>query len=70
MPESVFAAGIGSHLARQGWATFPAHTPEERIRLYAVARMIGERLGCLVEAVPQDTITMRFTVIGTGDALS
>lgn len=66
----MFAAEIGAQLARQGRATFPAHTPQERIRLYEVARMIGERLGCRVEAVPEDTITMRFTVVGTGDALS
>ncbi|MGI5199511.1 hypothetical protein ACQEVY_38755 [Streptomyces sp. CA-288835] len=67
--RSVFATEIGAQVARQGWATFPAHTPEERIRLYAVARMIEERLGCRVEAVPEDTITMRFTVVGTGAAL-
>ncbi|MEU9960278.1 hypothetical protein [Streptomyces sp. NPDC050982] len=62
--RSVFATEIGAQLARQGWAVFPAHTPEERIRLFAVARIIEERLGCRVEAVPQDIVSMRFTVVG------
>ncbi|MEU5346271.1 hypothetical protein AB0H18_36525 [Streptomyces sp. NPDC020766] len=62
--RSVFATEIGAQLARQGWAVFPAHTPEERIRLFAVARIIEQRLGCRVEAVPQDIVSMRFTVAG------
>jgi hypothetical protein len=64
--RAVFVAEIGALLARQGWATFPAYTPEERIRLFAVARTIEERLGCRVEAVPQDMCSMRFTVVGAG----
>ena len=62
--RSVFATEIGARLAHQGWATFPAHTPEERIRLFAVARIIEQRLGCRVEAVPEDICSMRFTVVG------
>ncbi|MEV0222765.1 hypothetical protein [Streptomyces sp. NPDC050704] len=62
--RAVFTAEIGERLARQGWATFPAYTPEERIRLFAVARMIEERLGCRVEAAPEDICSMRFTVAG------
>ncbi|MGP4044392.1 hypothetical protein [Streptomyces sp. 2A115] len=65
--RAVFVADIGARLVRQGWATFPAYTPEERIRLFAVARMIEERLGCRVEAVPEDICSMRFTVTGTDD---
>ncbi|MCX4910247.1 hypothetical protein [Streptomyces sp. NBC_00878] len=64
--RSVFATEIGATLARQGWATFPAHTPEERIRLFAVARIIEQRLGCRVEAVPEDICSMRFTPAGAG----
>ncbi|MFC8666865.1 hypothetical protein [Streptomyces sp. NPDC057199] len=62
--RSVFATEIGAQLARQGWAVFPAHTPEERIRLFAVARIIEERLGHRVEAVPEDILSMRFTLVG------
>ncbi|MGW3423641.1 hypothetical protein [Streptomyces phaeochromogenes] len=61
--RSVFATEIGTQLARQGWAVFPAHTPEERIRLFAVARIIEQRLGRRVEAVPEDICSMRFTVV-------
>ncbi|MEU9883183.1 hypothetical protein [Streptomyces phaeochromogenes] len=61
--RSVFATEIGTQLARQGWAVFPAHTPEERIRLFAVARIIEQRLGRRIEAVPQDICSMRFTVL-------
>ncbi|MFD9194039.1 hypothetical protein ACFWCA_38280 [Streptomyces phaeochromogenes] len=61
--RSVFATEIGAQLARQGWAVFPAHTPEERIRLFAVARIIEQRLGRRVEAVPEDICSMRFTVV-------
>ena len=64
--RAAFAAEIGARLAHQGSTTFPAHTPEERIRLFAVARTIEERLGCRVEAVPQDMCSMRFTVVGAG----
>ncbi|MGW2285914.1 hypothetical protein [Streptomyces phaeochromogenes] len=66
--RSVFATEIGAQLARQGWSVFPAHTPEERIRLFAVARIIEERLGCRVEAVPEDICSMRFTVVSVGAA--
>lgn len=66
--RSVFATEIGAQLARQGWAVFPAHTPEERIRLFAVARIIERRLGCRVEAVPEDICSMRFTVASAGGA--
>ena len=66
--RSVFATEIGAQLARQGWAVFPAHTPEERIRLFAVARIIEQRLGCRVEAVPEDICSMRFTVVSAGAA--
>ncbi|MGW3942918.1 hypothetical protein [Streptomyces phaeochromogenes] len=66
--RSVFATEIGAQLARQGWAVFPAHTPEERIRLFAVARIIEQRLGRRVEAVPEDICSMRFTVVSAGAA--
>jgi hypothetical protein len=64
--RAVFAAEIGARLAHQGSTTFPAHTPEERIRLFAVARMIEERSGYRVEAVPEDICSMRFTLVGAG----
>ncbi|WP_328693902.1 hypothetical protein OG418_11300 [Streptomyces phaeochromogenes] len=66
--RSVFATEIGAQLARQGWAVFPAHTPEERIRLFAVARIIEQRLGRRVEAVPEDICSMRFTIVSAGAA--
>ncbi|MEU9780236.1 hypothetical protein AB0H92_04490 [Streptomyces phaeochromogenes] len=66
--RSVFATEIGAQLARQGWAVFPAHTPEERIRLFAVARIIEQRLGRRVEAVPEDICSMRFTVVSADAA--
>ncbi|MFI1442497.1 hypothetical protein [Streptomyces fructofermentans] len=61
--RAVFAAEIGARLAGSGRTTFPAHTPEERVRLFAVARLIEERTGRRIEAVPVDIVSMRFTVL-------
>ncbi|MBA4861923.1 hypothetical protein H1V43_11100 [Streptomyces sp. PSKA54] len=51
---------IAQELAEKGWARFPAYSPEERIRLYALAPALGEHFGRPVTAEPEDITRVRF----------
>ncbi|MBA2946641.1 hypothetical protein [Streptomyces himalayensis] len=51
---------MAQELAEKGWARFPAYSPEERIRLYALAPALGEHFGRPVTAEPEDITRVRF----------
>ncbi|MDG4858949.1 hypothetical protein P8605_12420 [Streptomyces sp. T-3] len=58
--RAAFAADIGRLLVAQGRAIWPAYTPEERIRLYAIVPALSDRLGRPVHAEPQDACSVLF----------
>ncbi|MER5179257.1 hypothetical protein ABT009_12965 [Streptomyces sp. NPDC002896] len=59
--RAVFLQQMAQELADKGWARFPAYSPEERIRLYALAPALGDHFGRPVTAEPEDITRVLFT---------
>ncbi|WP_206320769.1 hypothetical protein [Streptomyces zingiberis] len=53
---------VGDALAEKGWARIPAWSDEERARLAAVGRALGEHWGQAVTAEPEDECSMFFAL--------
>ncbi|MFE3737751.1 hypothetical protein [Streptomyces sp. NPDC059134] len=57
---------LGNKIADQGWARFPAYTPEDRSRLVAVARRLTTYWGRHVFVEAEDQARVRLCLAGYG----
>jgi hypothetical protein len=57
--RAILFTELGNQVADQGWARFPAYTPEERRRLLDVGRALSEYWGRPVRVEPEDVCSMR-----------
>ncbi|MFG3094965.1 hypothetical protein [Streptomyces sp. NPDC048202] len=53
-------------ISEQGWVRYPAHSPEERRRLVAVAARLGEWWGRPVFVAAEDVTRLRLYLAGYG----
>ncbi|MEV0114542.1 hypothetical protein AB0H77_15010 [Streptomyces sp. NPDC050844] len=59
---------LGNTIAEQGWARFPAYTPEERRRLVDVAHRLGAHWGRRVFVEAEDQCGLRLYLADSRDA--
>ncbi|WP_049578070.1 hypothetical protein [Streptomyces sp. SBT349] len=62
--RAVLFTELGNRIADDGWATFPAYSPEERRRLVEVGRMLSAHWGIPVTVEAQDVCAMRLSLAG------
>lgn len=62
--RAVLFSELGNKIADQGWAGFPAYTPEERRRLVDVAHRLSEYWGQRVFVEAEDQCRMRLYLAG------
>ncbi|MFI5802544.1 hypothetical protein [Streptomyces sp. NPDC051561] len=55
---------LGNKIADDGWARYPAHTPEERRRLIEVAARLTAHWGQQVFIEPEDQTRFRLCLAG------
>ncbi|MGP3972122.1 hypothetical protein [Streptomyces sp. 6N223] len=62
--QAVLFNELGNAIADQGWARFPAYTPEDRRRLVAVAHRLSAHWGRPVSVEAEDPTRMRLFLPG------
>lgn len=62
--QAVLFSELGNKIADQGWARFPAYTPEDRRRLVEVAHRLSGYWGQQVFVEAEDQCRMRLCLAG------
>ncbi|MEU3983406.1 hypothetical protein AB0F77_25530 [Streptomyces sp. NPDC026672] len=62
--RAVLFSELGNTIADQGWARFPAYTPQERRRLVDVAQRLTEHWGQRVFVEAEDQCRVRLCLAG------
>lgn len=62
--RAVLFSELGNKIADQGWARFPAYTPEDRRRLVAVAHRLTAHWGQQVFVEAEDLTRVRLCLAG------
>ncbi|MFF5895738.1 hypothetical protein ACFY8O_07395 [Streptomyces argenteolus] len=55
---------LGNAIADHGWTRYPAHTPQERMRLVEVGRRLSEHWGIPVTVEAEDECRLRLSLAG------
>ncbi|WP_329115738.1 hypothetical protein [Streptomyces sp. NBC_01353] len=62
--RAVLFSELGNEIADQGWARFPAYTPEDRRRLVDVAQRLTAHWGQQVFVEAEDQCRLRLCLAG------
>ncbi|MCX5412309.1 hypothetical protein [Streptomyces sp. NBC_00059] len=55
---------LGNAIADHGWTRYPAHSPQERMRLVEVGHRLSEHWGIPVTVEAEDECRLRLSVAG------
>ncbi|MFG2117266.1 hypothetical protein ACGFRB_32290 [Streptomyces sp. NPDC048718] len=65
--QALLVRELGDTIAGQGWARYPAYTPEDRRRLVAVAHRLTTHWGQRVYVEAEDLTRLRLFLAGYGE---